>query len=131
MERVRRLASDARPPREVAAGAEAVVAAAERVLGDVEGAPLGDEQLRRLLRDIVDTAEPLAYGGFRTAQQAAWALDALAVAHIELVRGVRPAAPDDPLRGAIGRLFDGLKDPGSYDPARFARDTRALRLYLP
>ena len=131
MERVGRLASDARPPREVAARAEAVVAAAERVLGDVEGAPLGDEQIRRLLRDIVDTAEPLAYGGFRTAQQAAWALDALAVAHIELERGVRPAAPDDPLRGAIGRLFDALKDPGSYDPARFARDTRALRVYLP
>ena len=36
--------------------------------------------MRGLLHAIVDQAEPLAFADFRTGQQTAWALDALAVA---------------------------------------------------
>jgi hypothetical protein len=101
--------------------ADGVIDTTARLLGDSPG--LDDARGVRLLRGIVDAADPLAYGGFRTAQQAAWALDALAVARGETAR--------DPLRQAIGRLFDELKDPGAYDPARFVRAVRALGPVLP
>jgi len=131
MQQIGRLASDARPPRDVDAVAGGVVAAAGRVLERTAAAPLDDGQMRRLLRDIVDAAEPLAYDGFRTAQQAAWALDALAVARVEVGQGGQPGKEGDPLRRAIGQLFEDLRDPAAYDPARFARDVGTLRRYVP
>jgi hypothetical protein len=77
------------------------------------------------MRAIVGDRDALASGGFRTAQQVAWTLDALAAART----GDGPER--DPLRAAIGRLFDELADPATYDPSRFARDLGALAAQLP
>jgi hypothetical protein len=63
-----------------------------------------------LMRAIRGDATRLAYEGFRTAQQTAWGLDALA--------GARGDGAD----AAMGRVFDGLRDPRGYDPGRFARE---------
>jgi len=85
--------------------------------------------VRGLLHAIVDQAEPLAFADFRTGQQTAWALDALAVARQGLLSGRED--DQDPLRLRIRALFGLLRDAAAYDPARFAAAVRALRPALP
>jgi len=102
---------------------------AENVLERIRATSLDEETVRGLQHAIVDQAEPLAFAGFRTAQQTAWALDALAVARQGLLSGRED--DQDPLRLRIGALFGLLRDAAAYDPARFAAAVRALRPALP
>lgn len=90
-----------------------VVALADRLLEHARATPIDCAGARTLFRDVAARAETLAYAGFATAQQTAWALDALAVACT--------ADAETPARRARGRLFDDLTAQGGYDPARFAR----------
>jgi hypothetical protein len=116
---------------ELGAACAATAAAADDLLARLRGpAPLDVGHTDRLLRALTGDANHLAFDGFRTAQQVAWSLDSLATARPVLLGG--PAAVDhDPLRAAVGQLFDDLTDPAAYDPARFAHDVRALDGHLP
>lgn len=118
----------------LAAAAEAVATVADRFLA--RGTPLDAAGVDQTMRTIVGDGNRLAYAGFRTAQQVAWALDSLAVARRQLAgdgaAAARPVtAEGDPLRAAIGLLFDQLTNQVSYDPARFARDVRNITGQLP
>jgi hypothetical protein len=126
--RLERSAREARPPAEIAAAAQAAVTAADRVLEAAVRAPLDGERARALLRAIAADGQALALGGFRTAQQTAWGLDALALAH---ARAGGTAVEQTPARDAIGRLFGRLVDPADYDPFGFARELAAVRRQLP
>jgi hypothetical protein len=92
--------------------------AAAVVVEEVRRAPLDDRQVRALLRAVGATSPAMACDGFAAAQQAAWALDALAAALGEDDEGA--------LRRAIGRLFPLLADPARYDADAIARAAAAV-----
>jgi cytochrome c554/c'-like protein len=110
------LAADVRALTSPGSAADATAAAADDLLARLRRHPLDADQAARVIAAIVADAQPLADAGFRTAQQVAWSLDALALA----------AGRPESFRTATGRLFDQLADPATYDPARFAHDVAAL-----
>jgi hypothetical protein len=129
--RLDRLARQGRAAPELASACDATAGAADELLARLRPAPLDAARTDRLLRALSSDGNGLAFAGFRTAQQVAWTLDSLAAARPVLL-GRPPAAPEsDPLRVAVGRLFDGLADPAAYDPSRFAREVGAIRGQLP
>ena len=133
--RLDQLARQSRGGLELGGAAEALATVADQLVLRARRTSLGGEGAERVMRAVLSDAHDLAYDGFRTAQQVAWALDGLADAR-EARSGAAPAgtpavARVDPLRVAIGRLFEELTDQASYDPARFARDMRDVAGKLP
>jgi hypothetical protein len=117
------LASSARFGASMERVTEEVAALVPQLRGS-EPRPLTRDEAAQLLRAIVSTRDRRAHEGFGTAQQMAWALDALAVALV----GDRE---EHPLRREIGSLFEQLKDPATYDPARFSRSVAAVERAIP
>jgi hypothetical protein len=102
-----------------------------RLLGTVRTRPPAEAQLVALMRALVDLADPTARLGFRAAQQAAWALDSLADARAAQRKSRGEPADDAALRAAIGRVYEGLREPSHYDAARTGRALAAVRTSLP
>jgi hypothetical protein len=100
------------------------------LLGAVEKTRLDEARIMALMRTLVDLAEPTAQLGFRAAQQAAWALDALADARAVQAKASGKPVDDTALRASIGHVYDGLADPATYDAARTARSLAAVRASL-
>jgi hypothetical protein len=129
--RLDQLARNGRATPDLGRACDATAAAADDLLARLRPAPLDAARADRLLRAFSSDGNRLAFAGFRTAQQVAWTLDSLATAR-PVLHGRQKGAPEsDPLRVAVGRLFDGLGDPAAYDPARFAREVRAVGRELP
>jgi hypothetical protein len=101
------------------------------LLGTVRKLPLAEAQLVALMRALVDLAEPTARLGFRAAQQAAWALDSLADARAAQRKSRGEPVDDAALRAAIGRVYEGLREPSRYDSGQTSRALAAVRPSLP
>jgi len=103
--------------------ADEIAALSNQLLGP-RPRPLERDEAARLLRSIVASHDRRAYEGFGTAQQMAWALDVLAVALVG-------DQENHPLRREIGVLFEQLKSPSAYDPARFSRSVAIIEPLIP
>jgi hypothetical protein len=92
----------------------------------VRSAPSSEERIVQLMKTITALADETARLGFRSAQQAAWALDSLVDARSALRHADfdRKAFPE--IRAAIRRLYAGLDDPRRYDPVHTAQSLKAV-----
>jgi hypothetical protein len=104
---------------------EAVRTEADTMGATVRSVPPSEERIRELMKAIVALADDTARLGFRSAQQAAWALDALVDARSALRKDFeRKSFPE--LRAAIARVYAGLEEPRRYDPVRTAQSLKAV-----
>src|SRR5262249_3484750 len=94
--------------------AREVDAIAAEVVRRIEHGALSADGAARLLRALLSRPADTAEQGFQTAQQTAWAVDALVAAS--------PHAGDRALQAAVARLFDGLGAVGHYDAVRVGDD---------
>jgi len=129
--RMQQAANEGYASADVASAVSGVREATGRLLAAVRGTTFDESRIDALMRSIVDPAEPTAKLGFRAAQQAAWALDALVAARASLRRTVGKGADDVALRAAVGRVFEGLQDPNAYDASRTMASLAAVRKHLP
>ncbi len=106
----------------------AVATAADRILDQISPTSLGVTEIDQLLRALAGEGRSDAPDGFRTAQQVAWGLEALAVARVNLTNGSLSA---DPLRATLDPLFDELRSPKAYSPEGFARQLQRVTEELP
>jgi hypothetical protein len=102
---------------------------ADGLLATVRTTALDDARLVQLMRAIVALGKETAGLGFRASQQAAWALESLVDARSEL-HGDLERTRYPRVRAAIGRVYDGLKDPSRYEPARTAQSIVAVGTVL-
>lgn len=77
----------------------------------------------RLLRAIIADVEEIAPRGERAAEQAAMAIETLALAGAQVGEG-------SGLRGAFDELFAQFQNPSSYDPRRFVAQIRKIESAL-
>jgi hypothetical protein len=127
-ERLQEVAFEGRAGSDVDAAVADVRERTGRLLGTTA---LDEQRIATLVRAIVDAAEPTAALGFRAAQQAAWALDALVEARASLRRAAKQGADDAALRAAVGKVFDELQDPNAYDATRVAARLAVVGTALP
>ncbi len=87
-----------------------------------------DEQLTaRIMQAIAADGANIANAGERSAEQAAMALDSLAIA---CERNAKTSNQQE-LRAAINRLFNQLNNPSAYNAPQFAVQLQKVRALLP
>jgi hypothetical protein len=122
---VRRLAGAVEPlnrPAEVAAIAEALARALDRVIPAVATARWDEGQARSLLAALAADPEFLRSADLASAEQLFFAAQSLAG---HLVRG-DPRRAGGPLPARLDRLYRELADPEAYDPGRFSELLREV-----
>jgi hypothetical protein len=111
---------------DIAGAANKAAVQADQILQDVRNTHFDSALTARLMMAIANDGNSIATQGERAAEQAAMALDSLALAYR---RNEKTANPD--LLAAIDKLFQQLKNPSAYSAPMFAAEMQKLRPLLP
>ena len=109
---------------EVETAANRAAELASQMIAEVRDASYDGERTERLLRSITEDADPIAFDGERTAEQATMTIDSLYIAE------AKAAGPAPATRQAIDGLFRLVNNPSSYDAKQFADQLRVVRSTL-
>jgi hypothetical protein len=126
LEQVSSLVGNWREREEIASAANKAAMEADHDLQGVRNAHFDSALTARLMMAIAADGNSIAAQGERPAEQAAMALDSLALAY---QRNEKTANPD--LRAAIDKLFEQFNNPSAYSAPMFAAEMQKLRLLLP
>jgi hypothetical protein len=126
LEQVNSLVGNWHQREEIASAANKAAMQADHDLQGVRSAHFDSALTARLMMAIAADGNSIAAQGERPAEQAAMALDSLALAY---QRNEKTANPD--LRAAIDKLFEQFNNPSAYNAPMFAAEMQKLRLLLP
>lgn len=126
LEQVSSLVGNWHDRQEIASAANRAAGQADVALQELRSVRFDSALTARLMAAIAADGNTIAVQGERSAEQAAMALDSLALAY---QRNDKTASPD--LRPAIDRLFQQLNNPSAYSAPLFAAEMQKVRALLP
>lgn len=103
----------------VNAAAQAVATLTNQALPALEEAPMNQQFVTTVLRNITSDAPHIAWAGMRAAEQATMSVDVL-------YNAIHPGRPEDQVNAQIGRLYELLQSQALYNPEEFAAALRRL-----
>jgi hypothetical protein len=110
--------------RRIAAAAHSAAEAADRVARRMQAFQFDASTALQLIRRISNAADPIAFHGERSAEQAAMVLNSLVIAYCE--RAKPPAASQAQMKAAVTALFRQVENQSTYNPVTFANQMRTL-----
>jgi hypothetical protein len=126
LEQVSTLVGNRSDRQEIAAAATKAAGQADQVLQEVRNTHFDSALTARLMMAIANDGNSIASQGERSAEQAAMALDSLALAYRKNEKAANPE-----LLAAIDKLFAQLNSPSAYSAPMFAAEMQKLRPLLP
>jgi hypothetical protein len=108
----------------IAAAAQTAAGIADRIAHRLAGFRFDSPTALQLIKRISSAADPIAFQGERSAEQAAMVLNSLVVAYCEKTK---PAATSQAqMKAAVSALFHQVENQSAYNPTSFANQMRAL-----
>ena len=126
LEQVSTLVGNWRDRENIASAANKAAVQADQVLQNVRNTHFDSALTARLMMAIANNGPSIASQGERSAEQAAMALDALALAYRKNDKTANPE-----LFTAIDKLFAQLNSPSAYSAPMFAAEIQKVKLLLP
>jgi hypothetical protein len=100
---------------------------ADQIAHDLDHQQYDENLTARVMQSISADGANIANAGERSAEQAAMALDSLAISYSKNAK----APNQQELRAAINRLFEELRNPSAYNAPQFAARLQKIRTLLP
>ncbi len=113
-------------PQEIAASANNAAATLDQLVQQLRAQRYDENFTARVMASIAADSQ-IALQGERSAEQAAMALDTLAVAYAKNAK----LANEQELRAAINKLFQQLDNPSAYNAPQFAAQMQRVRALVP
>jgi hypothetical protein len=113
-------------PQEIAASANNAAATLDQLVQQLRAQRYGENFTARVMASIAADSQ-IALQGERSAEQAAMALDTLAVAYAKNAK----LTNEQELRAAINKLFQQLDNPSAYNAPQFAAQMQRVRVLVP
>ena len=109
-------------PQQVATSATRISQLVDRILPQIASTQFDTKLLATLLQNIAGDSQAIAQAGFRTAEQAVMALEALFLVYQEK----SPQPEHDAIRKSIRHLFELVQQPHTYNPQDFRHGLRMV-----
>jgi hypothetical protein len=127
LEKVSSLVASRADRGQIAAAAKQASGLADQIAQQLRRQQYDRDLSTRVMQAITADGTPIAEQGERSAEQAAFAIDAIWLAYQKNEK----AGNEQELRAAINRLFDLLQNPSAYNAPMFAAQLQKIRALLP
>jgi hypothetical protein len=112
---------------QIEASAKQAAQLADQIAHELDKQQYNENLTLRIMQGISADATNISNAGERSAEQAAMALDSLAISYGKNAKG----ANQQDIRAAINRLFKELQNPSAYNAPQFAAQLQKIRALLP
>jgi Cytochrome c554 and c-prime len=127
LEKVTTLVGSRVDREQIASAAKQAANVADQIARQLRGQKYDRELSTRVMQAIAADGTPIAEQGERSAEQAAFALDAISLAYQKNEK----LGTEQELQAAIKRLFDQLQNPSAYNAPMFAAQMQKIKSLLP